>query len=87
MTGGHVSDFMSHDTCQFGFTFRFQNEAFVDVEIPSRQSKGVHVIRVNDFDNKGNLGIRVLHDLLAKSIDVLGDNRILNETCGLLENL
>ena len=87
VTGGHVSNFMSHHPRQFGFTLSLQDEPFVDVEVPPGQSEGVHVIRVNDFDDKGNLGIRVLHEVLGQSIDVFGDNRILNQTRGLFEIL
>ena len=85
MAGNHVRDLVRHHSGQFRFVFRCQDQPFVDVEIAAREGKRIHLIGIDDLDVERNLGIRMLHDVLADAIDIFADHGIFDQLGGLFE--
>ena len=76
---------MGHHTGQFRFLIGVQNQAGVDVEEAARQRHGVDLVRINDLDGEGNLGVGVLYEVLADAVHVFNHHRIGNELCALFD--
>ena len=76
---------MGHHAGQLRFVPRGQKQTLVDIEIASRKSEGVDLVRIYDLDVKGNLGIRMLDDVLANPVHVISDHGIFNHSSRLLK--
>src|SRR5690349_21242526 len=55
MTGGHMRDLMRHDTSQFGFAVRLEDQAGVYEEEPTGQREGVDLFGIENLDGERNL--------------------------------
>ena len=87
MTGSHMSDLVCHDSGQFGFFVRGEEQSGIYIEESSWQGKGVYFTGVNYFDRKGHLRIGVTHDVLSDPVHVLGDDGVLNQFHGAVDHL
>ena len=74
-----MGNLVGHHAGQLSFVFRGQDQAGVHVEKSAGQGEGVHLIRVDHLNGKRHLRVRVAHDVLAQAVDVLGDDRVLND--------
>ena len=76
---GDVGDFVSHHAGQLSFVIGFQKQAGIDEEEPARQGKCVHFFRIQHLDGEGDLGVGVPHQILAHAVDVLRDDRVVDD--------
>ena len=74
-----VRDLVRHDAGQFGFVLGLQDQAGVHEEEAARQRERVHFFGVEHLDGEGHLGVGVAHQVLADAVDVLGDDRIVDD--------
>ena len=76
---GHVGDFVRHHAGQFGFGLGLQDQAGVHEEEAARQREGVHFLGIQHLDGEGNLGVGVADQVLPDAVDVLGDDRVVDD--------
>ena len=74
-----VRDLVRHDAGQFGFGFGLQHQAGVHEEESAGQREGVHLFGIQHLDGEGNLGVGIPDEVLADAIDVLGDDRVVDD--------
>src|SRR5215472_2068202 len=83
----YVRDLVGHHARKLGLFLRAQNQTAVHIKKAAGQSKGVDDVRVDHLDGEGNLGVRVAHQVLAYTVHILGDDRIINQLGRLLNLL
>ena len=74
-----VSDLVRHHACELGFVLRLQDQPGVHEEEAARQRHRVHFFGVQHLDRDRHLRVRVADEVLADAIDVLGDDRIVDD--------
>ena len=79
MARGHVRDLVRHHARQFGFAIRLQDQARVHEEEPAGQSESVHLFGIDHLDGERNFGVGIAHQVLADPVDVLGDDRVVDD--------
>src|SRR5258708_5804771 len=79
MTSGHMSDLMGHNSRQFSFVIRFQNQSRVHKEESSRERERIYYLGIDHLDSERHLGIRVAHEVLTYTVDVLRDNGVVDD--------
>src|SRR5829696_6932314 len=72
----NVRNLVSHHTREFGFVVGRKEQSFIYVEEPTRKCKGVHFIRINYLNREWHLSVRVKDDVLADTVYVLRNDRI-----------
>jgi len=65
---GYMTDFVCHDTGHFRFVVRVQKDTCVDEEKAAGKGERVDLLGIDDFNSKGNLSVRVTHQILADPI-------------------
>ena len=70
---------MRHDSGELGFLVSSEDQARIHVKEATWQSEGVDVVRVNNLDRKRHLRIGITNYVLSQAIDVLGNNRIIDD--------
>ncbi len=73
-----MGDLMGHHARQFGLVISGQDQPGVDVEESSGKGHGVDFVGVHDLDGEGDFGVRVANQVLANTVDVLVDYRVLD---------
>jgi hypothetical protein len=76
MAGADVRDFVPHNTRELCLIVGRHDQSSVDVKETTRQREGVDLVRIDDFDRKGNLGIGVPHQGLADPVHIFIHDRI-----------
>src|SRR5579875_317727 len=74
----HVSYFVRHYAGEFRFRIGLQDEPGLDKEEAARQCKGIYRWILNHLDGEGNLRVRIADQVLADTINVFGDNRVVD---------
>ena len=77
--GGNMGDFVGHHARQLGLAAGQLDQARIDIEIPTWQGKRVDFVAVNDLDRKRHASVGVANQILSHSVDVLGDDRVVND--------
>ena len=85
MTRGHVRDFVGHHSRHLIFLFRSLQQARIDIEKTARKCEGVDRGIVNYFHRERNLEVRIARHVLSHSVDVLVDDRVLEQLRGTLD--
>jgi hypothetical protein len=78
MPGRDMPDQMRQEPSQFGLTIGGFEHPATDIEIASRQGKGVDIIRIDDLDREWHSGVRVKGNILPDPIDILSDQLIID---------
>ena len=76
MAGGHVRNLVCHYPGQFRFIIGRQYQSGIYIKKSTGQREGVHLVRIDNLNSEGDLGIRVAHQILPNAIDVLCDHGI-----------
>ena len=76
---------MGHDSGEFRFIVRREDQTAVDVEKAARKSERVDFVRIDDLDRKWNLRIGIADDVLGNTVDVLIDGGIVEQPLLLLD--
>jgi hypothetical protein len=84
---GDVRDFVGHDAGEFGLFLGAEDQAAVDVEKASGEGEGVDFVGVDDLDGEGHAGVGVADEVLADTVDVFGDDGVIDELGGPLDFL
>jgi hypothetical protein len=75
----HVGDLVRHYAGQFRFGIRFQNQPGVDEEESTRQGECIDILAVDHLNGERHLRIGIAHQILPNPVDILGDNRIVDD--------
>jgi len=79
VTGGDVGDLVRHHSRQLSLAFRPEHQPRVHEEEPPRQRKRVDIPAVDHLDRERHLGVGVADQVLANTVDVLGDDRVVDD--------
>ncbi len=82
-----MRDFVGHDAGEFGLFLGAEDQAAVDVEEAAGEGEGVDLVGVDHLDGEGHAGVGVADEVLADTVDVFGDDGVINELGGLLDFL
>ena len=75
----YVRNLVRHHPGKFRFLVCRHNQSRVDIEEAAWEREGIQLVRVNHLNSEGHLGIGVAYQVLPNTIDVLRDDRILNQ--------
>ena len=78
MARSHVSDLVGHGARQLVLLIGNLDEAGVDEDVPARQREGIGLLAIDRFAGQRHLGVRVPRQVLAKAVEVLGHQRIVD---------
>src|SRR5262249_32383470 len=70
MPCGDMRDLVCHQTSQFSLAVDFHDQSLIDIKEATGQGKNLEARRIDYFDGKSYLGVRVTHDLLGKPANV-----------------
>src|SRR5437763_237574 len=80
MTGGDVSDLARDYAGQFGLPIRREDQSTVDIQETAGKPVGArYVAGIDDLDGERDRRVGIAHDLLRKPVDVVVDQRIVDD--------
>src|SRR5690242_5939757 len=79
MAGGDVRNLMGHHRSQFGLILCSQYQTRIYIQVSAWKSECIYLLTVNYFDGERDPGIRVSHQPLTELLNVVVDDRIVEQ--------